>query len=368
MGGGFSRPEAPSAYGAAAARDSGAGAGAGRKGMQLGKSKMGRSTLLDSLRAEGEAVEDVLPSGAAAAAAVATPLVVHSEPVFLTTEERLSVSLNKDGGLEGMEVQGTMSLTVGLEADACVRVVLAGGANPGYQFKTHPNIDKAAYSGDNVLGLKDPQRPFPTGAPLGVLKWRFQTADESLVPLTINCWPSLSGAQSYVNIEYEASAAFDLHNVQITVPLPALAAAPTVNSIDGECGARRQGCRPPPPCNAPPRPHPPTPHLPRRRGVAVRHAQVCLDLDHRPDRRVQQLGLRGVRGPRRGPRRFLPHRRRLLRRPHAVRRGRGAGGGRRQRSARQVRGQHRAGHRRVPRGVTRAGGPERVPSRRVCKV
>ena len=46
---------------------------------------------------------------------------------------------------------------------------------------------------ENVLALKDPARPFPTGAPLGVLKWRFTTKDESLVPLTINCWPSVSG-------------------------------------------------------------------------------------------------------------------------------------------------------------------------------
>lgn len=36
-----------------------------------------------------------------------------------------------------------------------------------YQFKTHPNIDKALYANDSTLGLKDPSRPFPTGAPLG---------------------------------------------------------------------------------------------------------------------------------------------------------------------------------------------------------
>lgn len=46
-----------------------------------------------------------------------------------------------------------------------------------------------------------------------MLKWRLQTRDESQVPLTINCWPSVSGADSYVNIEYEATAPFDLHKV-----------------------------------------------------------------------------------------------------------------------------------------------------------
>ena len=33
------------------------------------------------------------------------------------------------------------------DADACLRVELKCGENAGYQFKTHPNIDKAAYSG-----------------------------------------------------------------------------------------------------------------------------------------------------------------------------------------------------------------------------
>jgi hypothetical protein len=50
-------------------------------------------------------------------------------------------------------------------------------------------------SNDNLLGLKDPARPFPTGAPLGVLKWRLQTRDEAVLPLSINCWPSISGGQ-----------------------------------------------------------------------------------------------------------------------------------------------------------------------------
>ena len=58
--------------------------------------------------------------------------------------------------------------------------------------------------------------------------------DESDIPLTINCWPSVSGGQSYVNIEYECTAPFDLHNVAIVIPVPALASPPQVNQIDGD--------------------------------------------------------------------------------------------------------------------------------------
>ena len=39
-------------------------------------------------------------------------MVPPSEPVFIAVDEKLSVVLNKDGGLENMEVQGTMSLQV----------------------------------------------------------------------------------------------------------------------------------------------------------------------------------------------------------------------------------------------------------------
>ncbi|KAK2077639.1 hypothetical protein QBZ16_004485 [Prototheca wickerhamii] len=166
----------------------------------------------------------------------ALPPAALAAPVFISVDERLSAVLSKDGGLQSMEVQGTMSLTVGEEAAARLRVTLGGAsaAQPGFQFKTHPNIDKALYADGGVLALKVPDRPFPVGAPLGVLKWRFQTDDESLAPLSINCWPSVSGGQSYVNIEYQAQAPFDLHGVEIAIPVPGGQGAPQINQIDGD--------------------------------------------------------------------------------------------------------------------------------------
>jgi hypothetical protein len=66
-----------------------------------------------------------------------------TEPVFLTIEEKLSVTLSKDGGVESLEVQGSLALVVAAEADATLQIALTSGDNAGYQFKTHPNIDKA---------------------------------------------------------------------------------------------------------------------------------------------------------------------------------------------------------------------------------
>ena len=63
------------------------------------------------------------------------------------------------------------------------------GDNQAVSFKTHPNMNKELFANDYILGLKDPNRPFPTGqasdaAGVGLLKWRMQSTDESMVPLT----------------------------------------------------------------------------------------------------------------------------------------------------------------------------------------
>ncbi len=79
----------------------------------------------------------------------------------------------------------------------CPILQIETGGNPGILFKTHPNMNKELFSNENILGLKDPNRPFPTGQSgdaggVGLLKWRMQTTDESMVPLT-------SGFKSYTS-------------------------------------------------------------------------------------------------------------------------------------------------------------------------
>lgn len=52
-----------------------------------------------------------------------------------------------------------------------------------FLFQTHPNIDKELFRNSQVIGMKNSAKPFPIGVDVGVLKWRFQTPDESYVPL-----------------------------------------------------------------------------------------------------------------------------------------------------------------------------------------
>ncbi|XP_074312607.1 coatomer subunit delta-like [Silene latifolia] len=202
-------------------------------GMKLGKSQR-TNQFLESLKAEGEViVEDVPPALSKSKAAAPPP----TDPITLSVEEKLNVTLKRDGGLSNFDVQGTLALQILEEKDAYIQVQVESAGHPSVVFKTHPNINRDQYSNENILGLKDPNRPFPCnqgGDGVGLLKWRMQSTDESVVPLTINCWPSVSGSDTYVSIEYEASSMFDLQNVVISVPLPALREAPNVTQIEGE--------------------------------------------------------------------------------------------------------------------------------------
>ena len=128
-----------------------------KKGMVLG-SKQKTNRFMDALRQEGESVEAEYIKGNEASAQVPQ---VPQESVSIIVEEKLNVHLSKDGGLESMEVQGTMMMEIQNEDDAFVKVKIDTGANEGFQFKTHPNIDKQLHAHEGILGLKDPNRPFP---------------------------------------------------------------------------------------------------------------------------------------------------------------------------------------------------------------
>ncbi|KAK1272723.1 Coatomer subunit delta-1 [Acorus gramineus] len=197
-------------------------------GMQLGKTQK-TNQFLESLKAEGEVIlEDVKPS-----VGLAKAPILPTDPVTLTIEEKISVTLKRDGGLSNFDVQGTLSLQILNQEDGFIQVQIENVEHPGLSFKTHPNINKELFNHEHILGLKDPNRPFPTGqtsdaSGAGLMKWRIQGMNEDSVPLTI------SGNETFVNIEYEASEMFDLQNVVISVPLPALRDPPSVRQVDGE--------------------------------------------------------------------------------------------------------------------------------------
>lgn len=86
--------------------------------MKLGKTQR-TNQFLESLKAEGEViVEDVRPSVGQSKPAAA-PL---TDPVTLTAEERINVTLKRDGGLSNFDVQGQLSLQIINPEDGHIQV------------------------------------------------------------------------------------------------------------------------------------------------------------------------------------------------------------------------------------------------------
>ncbi|KAF0312368.1 Coatomer subunit delta [Amphibalanus amphitrite] len=105
----------------------------------------------------------------------------------------------------------------------------------GLQTQTHPQVDKDAFRGQSTIRLKNVQKPFPVNTDVGVLRWRYQTTDESAIPLSINCWPSENGSGGCdVNIEYSLEDKnMELSDVVISVPLVRGTGDPVIAECDG---------------------------------------------------------------------------------------------------------------------------------------
>ena len=112
--------------------------------MQLGAKKgLGGASLLQAMAQEGEIADlGAPPPGAAAGAAGAAAAAAQSNaPVQLLLEEKLTLSVQRDGGLQSMEVSGGLQLLITDPSCDKVYVQLGLGSNPGYQFKTRPDTE-----------------------------------------------------------------------------------------------------------------------------------------------------------------------------------------------------------------------------------
>ncbi|XP_068084701.1 coatomer subunit delta isoform X2 [Anabrus simplex] len=204
------------------------------KAMKLGSKSRDVESFVDQLKSEGEKVVTSLPNKPAVSAKL--PIATENvEDVHLRQEEKLLLRVGRDGGLQSFELHGLVTLRIADEKWGRIRVQLENKDSRGIQLQTHPNVDKELFKLKSQIGLKNPSKPFPLHTDVGVLKWRFQSQDESCIPLSINCWPSENGQGGCdVNIEYELDHEdMELNDVCITIPLP-IGSTPVVNEYDGE--------------------------------------------------------------------------------------------------------------------------------------
>jgi len=217
--------------------------------IKLGKKPKG-STLLDKV-----AKEDNLNLSASlvmskrkaqqSVAAEIAEVAVTKQPLTILVDEKLSCQLSQEGALENLDLKGTLSVTA--NDDSAFKAIIfvtdsdstapnrSAPPPPGLTFQVHPKVNKSEWEKRKVLTLKDKDKGFPVGRPVGVLRWSLQSnMDDSLVPFLINCWPEDEGDGTInVNIEYTLqSTTLELHNVQVNVPL-GTSAHPHIVALDG---------------------------------------------------------------------------------------------------------------------------------------
>lgn len=163
---------------------------------------------------------------AAVQAARAAAEAASADQATIVIEEKVAARMNRDGGVQQYEVKGSLSLTVNDEAAARLKVLIKRGDDRAFSYTAHPNLNKVALGGPNADGsiaLKQADRPFPTGAPVGVLRWRYAAKDDdsSQLPLMLTCWPEESGGGMItVNVEYTLqNTDVTLSDLIIAVPL-----------------------------------------------------------------------------------------------------------------------------------------------------
>lgn len=112
--------------------------------------------------------------------------------IHVAIREQLSITLNQSGGLKSLNLKGDLNLLISDPIYTKIRLALAPHSQEDYgndlQFKYHPNLFKGleAEKGalESEIKLKDAGRSWPVGQPLGVLRWKLSSKDESFVPLS----------------------------------------------------------------------------------------------------------------------------------------------------------------------------------------
>ncbi|XP_041373847.1 coatomer subunit delta-like [Gigantopelta aegis] len=204
------------------------------KALKLSTKKKDVDTFVGQLESEGEKVSSSNKAVSSSVSKIATP-AANQESIHVIVEEKIALTAGRDGGLENMEIHGMVKLKITEDKYTRVRINVVNNDDKGIQIQTHPNIDKKLFMASSCVGLKHPEKPFPLNTDIGVLKWRFQTQDDSFMPLSINCWPSESSNGCDVNIEYELEKPeLELENVIISIPCPSGAGSPVVGECDGD--------------------------------------------------------------------------------------------------------------------------------------
>jgi len=125
--------------------------------------------------------------------------------LLITVDEKLSLVLEREGGIKKFVLNGEMRLTVFDPDDAKIKIKLAEPLkNKEYKCRLHPKLDAKAFDAQGALEFKDASTAFAVGsanAPT-LVRWRYQCDDDSQVPFTLNLWPTTEDKRSMVTVTF----------------------------------------------------------------------------------------------------------------------------------------------------------------------
>lgn len=209
--------------------------------MQLGK-KSKTTDIYEKVR--GDLGPEAVESSPLVTPQVSTPVVDNTqsargslsadrEPVNITIAETISATLTREGAMRSFEAKGDLQLRISDPSFTKLKLNLLANPTHGAQFRTHPNVDKAAFTNSSVIQLKDTSKRFPANNAIGVLRWRVASSgsdNADILPITFTVWVNKGSDSTTVTVEYELTGSDSLRDVVVTIPYGA--AEPAVSSFD----------------------------------------------------------------------------------------------------------------------------------------
>ncbi|KAH6661347.1 coatomer subunit delta [Truncatella angustata] len=211
------------------------------KGMQLGK-KSKTTDMFERVRGDmGHEADDsplvpvAAPAPAAEPAAPRASTTLDRDAIHVTVNETISAKLSKEGSVNSLSVTGDLTLRVLDPSLTKVKLALSATPSHGAQFRTHPNVDKAAFNSSRTIQMSNLARGFPVNNAVGVLRWRAspKVDDPEAVPIQFTVWVNKGSEGNYgLTVEYELTGGQELKDVSVTIPYST--SEPSVSSFDAQ--------------------------------------------------------------------------------------------------------------------------------------
>jgi len=205
-----------------------------KKGMALGK-KAPSKDMMDMFGPNSAPDPAIEASPAEVPAAVAAPVNPLLEPASVMIEEKITANLQLEGGIVGeAECLGQFVVTVLDTNKADLICFKLAEQDPKFKYKVHPNLNKASQA-NNILEVRDASRAFRADTPAPLLKWRYTSNKDEMLPIQLSCWPSTTSDGTQVVLEYELTDdSMTLQDCHARFPCPPNAQATVANTDNGE--------------------------------------------------------------------------------------------------------------------------------------